>query len=167
MSDSITSTASELAKAEGFSPEDINAIAQSEQAASEAGTAVNPSISDDNQGENAPEIGQAFAELAQKKGFKSVDDLVNAYVNMESQGTRTQQELKEIRKEISSLRAPSQPEDPYKDLPPEQKQALGLLEGVVSRIIEQKIRPLQEDVETRNAGKQIDALNTLMLAMLT
>ena len=120
----------------------------------EAGTAESPKTSSkESQKTDAPH-GQAFQELAEKKGFKSVDDLAKAYQNAESSSSKMSQELSEIRKEIKQINAP-QPDNPYDKLPPEQKQALDLLRTVVNEEINKNLKPIQEDFEVKKAGQQL------------
>ena len=123
-----------------------------EQAVNAAGAAETP-----NEPTEQAQEPSAFDSLAEKKGFKSVDDLVKAYQNLEGQTTKTSQELREIRKAITQQNEP-QPEDPLKDLPAEQKQALGLLEGLIERTLDKRLQPIQQDIETRRAGDQISAI---------
>ena len=107
--------------------------------------------------EDAPEMGQAFQDLAEKKGFKSVDDLVQAYQNAEGQNTKLAQEMKGLAKEVKQINAP-QADDPYKDLPEDQKQALDLLRGVVGEVVDTKLQPLRTDLDNRSAQSEIDAV---------
>jgi len=132
-------------------------LKQLEQAVAEAGQTDKTETSSDEQTTETSPMGEAFAELAQKKGFKSVDDLVDAYKNAESYSTRMSQELKSIKDEIKSLKTP-QPEDPYQNLPADQKQALSLLEQVIDKAVSKRLQPLQEDLEVRRAGNQIEAV---------
>lgn len=105
--------------------------------------------------DDAP-LGQAFQDLAEKKGFKSVDDLVKAYENVESMSTRTTQQLNELVKEVKSLKqTPQDQSDPYKDLPPQQRQALDLLGRVIDERLERRLQPLQQDIEVRSAQQEI------------
>jgi|GEM_PF-2352010 len=120
----------------------------------EAGTAESPETSSkENQETDAP-YGKAFQDLAEKKGFKDVDDLVKAYQNAESSSTRISQEIKDLRTEIKQSNAP-QADDPYSDLPPEQKQALELLRSVVQDEIGKSISPLKEDFEVKQASLKL------------
>lgn len=113
--------------------------------------------SDDSQETGAPH-GQAFQQLAEKKGFDSVDDLVRAYENVESSSTRLSQELKGIRDEIRSVKETPQKEDPYADLPKEQQQALNLLRTVVNEEIDKNLSPIREDFEVRRASRQLEEI---------
>lgn len=126
--------------------------------------AVNEAVSEDSpesdsqdqaSEEKAPEYGEAFQQLAEKKGFKSVDDLVKAYENAESMGTRTAQQLNELMKEVKSLKTPQSQDDPYKDLPKQQREALDLLGKVIDERLEKRLQPLQQDIEVRTAQQEI------------
>jgi hypothetical protein len=124
----------------------------------EAGTAKSPETSsEEKEVLEAPEHGQAFQELSEKKGFKSVDELVRAYQTTEGYSTQLSQEMKELREEIKQSNAP-QSEDPYGDLPQEQKQALDLLRNVVNEEIQKSISPIKEDFEVKKASEQLNAI---------
>ena len=111
--------------------------------------------SDESASDDAPEYGQAFKDLASKKGFKSVDDLVRAYQNAESQNTKLAQEVRGLANEVKQINAP-RPDDPFKDLPQDQKQALELLGQVIDQRLESRLKPLQTDLETKNAQAEIN-----------
>jgi len=125
----------------------------------EAEAVSKDSPTEDQQSE-AP-YGQAFKEIAEKKGFKSPDDLVKAYVNLESQSTKTSQEVKELRelaKEIRSAQTPQKQDDLYKDLPQEQRQALELLGKVIDERLESKLQPLKSNLEVQEAQKEMQSV---------
>jgi type VI protein secretion system component VasK len=127
-----------------------------EQAVAEAGESeATQTSSEESQQGSAPELGQAFQELAEKKGFKSVEDLARAYQNLEGFNTKLSQEVRAIRDEVKKVTAPKQ-EDPMANLPPEQQQALKLLRTVIQDEISRTIQPLREDVEVRRAGSEIE-----------
>jgi len=122
---------------------------------SEAGTEITTEeTSEEKQGTEAPELGQAFAELAEKKGFKSAEDLAIAYREMESYSTRINQQMKDLSSKVERALPKQQTEDPFSNLPAEQREALDLL----GRIIDQKISPLREDLEVRKAGQEIQSV---------
>lgn len=133
-----------------------------EQAAkAEAGQTEAPETSSEPTSEDAPEYGEAFQALAEKKGFKSVDDLVKAYENAESFSSKVSQDLKEIRKEIRQSNAP-QKNDPYANLPPDQRQALELLRTVVQDEVGKSLSPLREDLEIKKASEEISRVKNVI-----
>ncbi len=103
-------------------------------------------------------FGQAFQELAEKKGFSNPDDLVKAYQNLESQSTKSSQELRELAKEIRSIKTPQEQADPLKDVPDEQRQALDLLGKVIDERLEKRLQPLKQNLEVQEAQKEINAV---------
>jgi len=131
-------------------------LAKLEQAVSKEAVSEDPPQSDPQKQptDDAP-LGQAFQELAEKKGFKSVDDLVQAYEHSESQSTRTNQQLSDLSKEVKSLKTPQGEDDSMKDLPPEQRQALDLLGKVIDERLDTKIRPLIQQKEVQEAQQEI------------
>jgi hypothetical protein len=131
-------------------------LQQMEQAIAEAGqTEATETTSEAEVTEEAP---SAFDQLAAKKGFKSVDDLVKAYENVEGYSTKLNQDLKAIKEEIRSIKTPPVNDDPYQDLPDDQRKALSLLEQVIDKAVSKRLQPLQEDLEVRRAGSQIEAV---------
>jgi len=133
---------------------EANLVKLEQAVKAEAGKTEAPETSSDDGKETDAPHGQAFQSLAEKKGFKDVDDLVKAYQNVEGSNTKVSQELKEIRDEIRKSNTP-QTKDPYKDLPKEQKEALMLLRTVVQEEIGRSIKPLKEDYEVKRASKQL------------
>lgn len=152
MTEPTTSAASDASIASN--PE----LKQLEQAIAEAGQAETTQNSSENQAAETPQYGEAFTRLAEKKGFKSVDDLVKAYENAEGYSTKLSQEMKDIKSEIRSLKTPQTDNDPYHNLPDEQKKAISILEQVIDRAVSKRLQPLQEDLEVRRAGTQIEAV---------
>lgn len=124
----------------------INAAAGQEQTTEAA--------SEDTGDSAAPAEGQALQELLEKKGFKSADDLAAAYMEAEGYNTRLAQQIKDLSSKIERAIPQPKVEDPFSDLPDEQRQALDLL----GRIIDQKISPLREDLEVRKAGQEIQSV---------
>lgn len=157
MSEPTTDVASNEGDAVVNNPE----LTKLEQAVNaEAGQTENPETSsEESQAENAPEHGEAFASLAEKKGFKNVDDLVQAYQNAESYSSKMSQQLKGIRDEIRQSNAP-QKKDPYADLPQQQKEALQMLRSVVQDEIGKSLSPLREDLEVKRAGEEISQVRS-------
>ena len=102
----------------------------------------------------APAEGQAYQALAEKKGFKSADDMAKAYQNAESQNTRLAQEMRDLAKEVKQATAP-QADDPFKDIPDDQRQALDLLGRVIDEKLDAKLQPLRSDMEVRSAQSEI------------
>lgn len=102
----------------------------------------------------------AFDALAEKKGFKSVDDLVTAYENLESKMNPTMNELRELKEMVKSIQDQNKPEqkDPFDDLPEEQREAVGLLEQLLDRQLNKKLSPILKKFEVEEASAQIKAI---------
>lgn len=149
MSDSTTKAAS------GDSVVDSPELKKLEQAAMAEQPETEDTSPEDTQAEDAPEesqFGQAFQSLAEKKGFKDVNDLVRAYENLEGHNTKLAQEVRQALKETRQ-QAPQRAPDA--DMTPEQQKALGLLRSIISEEIQKTVQPLREDVETRRAREEI------------
>lgn len=102
----------------------------------------------------------AFDELAGKKGFGSVDELVDAYTNLESKMNPTMQELKELKGMVKSIQETNKPEekDPYVDLPKEQQDAINLLNGLLEKQLSSKLSPLLKKLEVEEAAGRIKSV---------
>lgn len=138
-------------------PNDANAeLAKLEQAVAEAGAEETSDQTQEEVSENATDsqVSQAFQELAQKKGFKSVDDLVKSYTHLESYSSQIKQE----RDKLASSNKPetaSKSSDEYENLSPEQKQAMNLLEKVVEKVVSKSIAPIKERTEVDKVREEI------------
>ena len=110
--------------------------------------------------EEAKEEKSPFDELAEKKNFESVDDLVDAYKNLESRMNPTMKELKDLRGMVEDIKESTKPEtaDPYADLPQEQREAMDLLNSLLDRQLESKLSPLLKRVEVEEASKHIESV---------
>jgi len=129
-----------------------------EQAIAEAGKAeATETVSEEQTQSEEPQFGQAFQELAEKKGFKSVDDLVNAYKNIEGLTTKTAQEIADLKKLITKNNEPAK-KDPYGHLSQEQRDALDLIRSVVNEEVNKTISPLREEYEVKKAGSVIEGI---------
>lgn len=127
-------------------------IAQIEQAqSSEAGKAEQPDKTQEQ---------SAFEKLAADKGFSSVDDLVDSYKNLESKLAPQSRELKELKSMVQKIQESTAPkeEDPFSDLPQEQKDAISLLEKIVARQLDQRLSPLVQQAEVEQAKSKIQAV---------
>jgi len=127
-------------------------IAEIEQAqASEAGKAEQPDKTQEQ---------SAFEKLAADKGFSSVDDLVDSYRNLESKLAPQSRELKELKSMVQKIQESTAPkeEDPFSDLPQEQKEAISLLEKIVARQLDQRLSPLVQQAEVDQAKSKIQAV---------
>jgi hypothetical protein len=127
-------------------------IAEIEKAqSSEAGEAKQP--------EKTQEL-SAFEKLAEVKGFSSVDDLVKSYENLESKLAPQSRELKELKSMVQKIQESTTPkeEDPFGDLPQEQKEAISLLEKIVARQLDQRLSPLVQKAEVEEAKSKIQAV---------
>lgn len=142
MNDSITNTQAPTPESE---------IAEIEKAVGVAADSAEPT------GDQEP---SAFDKLAGKKGFKSVDDLVDAYSNLESKMNPTMKELKELKSMVKDIQAANKPEekDPLNDLPQEQREAMDLLEKLLDKQLKAKLSPLLNKLEVEEASNKIKAV---------
>jgi len=153
MSDNPTTkdASSSIIGADSNSPD----LLKLEQAVSEAGkTEPTTETSEEAAEPQAPDMGQALGELAEKKGFKSADDFLKWNQNLEKQNTQMSQKMSELANKVEQALPKQQVEDPFANLPSEQREALDML----GRIIDQKISPLREDLEVRKAGAEIQSV---------
>lgn len=128
---------------------------QKMEQAVEAETGETNSVdSSDTQDQEAPDQGKAIQELAEKKGFKSADDFAKFLTNLEKQNTRLAQEMSGLKGEIRKVATPQPKADD--NLPPEQKQALDMLRGLIREEISGSLEPLRSDFETRRAQESIN-----------
>jgi hypothetical protein len=99
----------------------------------------------------------AFDKLAAKKGFKSVEDLVASYENLEKTLAPQASELKELRRMVGEINQQIKPKekDILDDLPEDQRGAVSLLEQVLERKIKTLMAPVLEKVEVEKASKRI------------
>lgn len=102
----------------------------------------------------------AFEALAEKKGFKSVDDLVSAYENLESKMNPTMKELKELKEMVKGIQESNKPamKDPFDDLPEEQREAMDLLGKLLDRQLNSKLSPILKKFEVDEASAQIQGI---------
>jgi len=102
----------------------------------------------------------AFEQLAADKGFSSVDDLVNSYKNLEAKLTPQSTELKELKSMVQKIQESTAPkeEDPFENLPEEQKQAISLLENIVAKQLDKRLSPLVQKAEVDDAKSKIQAV---------
>jgi hypothetical protein len=129
--------------------QEIATIEQAQE--SEAGEAQQPEKTQEQ---------SAFDKLAADKGFSSVDDLVDSYKNLESKLAPQSRELKELKKMVSEIKESTKPkeEDPFADLPQEQREAVSLLEKIVARQLDDRLSPLVEQAEVNQAKSKIQAV---------
>lgn len=123
------------------------------QAGEEAGTET-ADVETQNKAPEAgeqPEYGQAFKELADKKGFKNVDDLVRSYKAVESRSTKAEQAKSALETQISQL----QTMDKKGQLNDEQKQALDTLEATIDKVLSKKLAPVQEALGVQKVDRMV------------
>lgn len=96
--------------------------------------------------------------LLEKKGFGSVDDLADAYTNLESKMNPTMKELKELKEMVKGIQESSKPEvkDPFDDLPQEQREAMDLLNQLLDRQLNTKLSPILKKFEVDEASAEIN-----------
>lgn len=102
----------------------------------------------------------AFDQLAEKKGFNSVDDLVSAYENLESKMAPQSKELKDLRSMVEEIKKSTvKPEkSPFDDLPEEQREAMDLLGKLLDQRLEQRLSPLLKKAEVEEASSKISGV---------
>lgn len=125
------------------------------KAESEAAPDASKDVSDESAPE--PQYGEAFQELAEKKGFKSVDDLVRSYQNLESHTTRIEQDRKKL---IESVKQVAPTKEQSEELPPEQRQALDMLKGVVKEVVDESLGPVKETFDQQRVKEEISEIQT-------
>lgn len=91
--------------------------------------------------QEAPQ-GTTFAELAAKKGFKSVDDLANAYQNLESHSTKVTMTAADIIKAVQEATPIAEPAPIVPQAVSQDQQAIKIVEAIVDA----RTKPLQERV---------------------
>lgn len=99
----------------------------------------------------APEYGQAFAELAKKKGFKNPDELVRAYQHLESRSTKAEQQassLQEQLEQVNKMQATPGITD-------DQQQALAILEQTIERVMAKKLAPIQDTLGVQKVDRMV------------
>jgi tRNA C32,U32 (ribose-2'-O)-methylase TrmJ len=135
---------------ESQAPTPEQEIAQIEKAIGDKTESAKPT-------EEQEQVKTAFDELAEVKNFKSVDDLVDAYKNLESKMNPTMKELKDLRVMVESIQESTKPEvrDPFEDLPQEQREAIGLLDKLLDRQLNTKLSPLLKKAEVEEAKQKI------------
>jgi hypothetical protein len=128
-----------------------------EQAPEKAIADIEKAISSETEEAKQTEEKSVFETLAEKKGFKSADDLATAYENLESKMNPTVSELKELKEMVRGIQESNKPaeEDPFADLPEEQKEAVGLLEKLLDKQLKTKLSPLLKKLEVEEASKKI------------
>lgn len=107
--------------------------------------------------ENAPEYGQAFKELAEKKGFKTPDDLVRSYKALESRSTKSEQAKSQLEQQVEQMKQ-------LKDtgqLNTEQEQALAVLESTIDKVLSKKLAPIQEIIGVQKVDRMIGDLQAI------
>lgn len=104
----------------------------------------------------APEMGEAYKELMEKKGFKNAEDLAKAYKALESRSTKVDQSRQQLEDQLIRV----QEAQKQQNLPPEQEQALKLLESTIERVISNKLRPIQESIGVSKVDKMISDMQS-------
>jgi len=100
----------------------------------------------------APQFGKEYSDLADKKGFKTPSDLAKSYRELESYKTQLEQDRKDL---MSAVKQPAPADDTKEELPPQQREALNLLEGVVEKVMSRKLAPIEETFEVQKAKEEI------------
>jgi tRNA C32,U32 (ribose-2'-O)-methylase TrmJ len=85
---------------------------------------------------------------------------VESYRNLESKLAPQSRELKELKKMVQKIQESTTPkeEDPFSDLPQEQKEAISLLEKIVARQLDKRLSPLVQQAEVEQAKSKIQAV---------
>lgn len=96
---------------------------------------------------NAPMQGTTFAELAQKKGWKTPDDMATSYANLESHNKKVEMTADDVLKMVqaASQQSTPQPVQPVVQQPMPRtpdEQAI----QIVQSLIRTEVKPLQERV---------------------
>jgi hypothetical protein len=139
---------------------DAGELAKLEQAVKDAaGESITPDAQESTAEEapQAPQFGKEFQDIAEKKGFKSPDDLVRSYRELEAYKTQLEQDRKELLAAVKQTAPQAKDEE---ELPPQQREALSLLEKVVERVMEKKIAPITESFEVQKAKEEISKVQS-------
>jgi len=135
-------------------------LAKMEQAVkAEAGSEAKPDASKESAKEEAPEsqFGQAFDDLADKKGFKDVDTLVRSYQELETYKTRLEQDKSKL---IDSVKQTVPSKSNAESLPDEQQKALDMLRGVVQDVVGKELAPVKETFDQQRVKDEIASVQT-------
>lgn len=97
--------------------------------------------------QNAPLDGTTFAELAQKKGWNSPDDMAKSYANLESHNKKVEMTADDILKMVQAAQQPQpivQPQVPHVPQTPNTPDDAAI--QLVQSMIRSEVKPLQERV---------------------
>lgn len=129
-----------------------NSLQASVAAVQNAGQAQSAPVVNSGSSQNAPE-GTTFAELAQKKGFQTPDDLAKAYANLEYHNKKVEMTAADIIKAVQDAPAPvvaqpvpQAPARPPVYAQPQQNPDEAAL-NIVKAIVQNEVKPLQQTVE--------------------
>lgn len=139
------------------SEQTLEQLEQAVNAASEQTEGTQSSTEVEASAENAPDYGQAFKDLAEKKGFKSVDDLVRSYKAAESRSTKAEQARAALEQKLEQANAMKD----AGELNTEQEQALRVLESTIDKVLSKKLAPIQEIVGVQKVDRMIADLQSL------
>jgi hypothetical protein len=104
----------------------------------------------------APEEGQAFKELQEKKGFKSTEDLARAYKALESRSTKAEQSNRALEEQLSSVQKMRE----AGQLSSEQDQALQVLESTIEKVLSKRLRPIEDSIGIQKVDRMITDFQT-------
>lgn len=98
-----------------------------------------------------------FQQLAEKKGFKSPDDLAKSYMALESRSTKAEQSKAGLEQQLEQIK---QLKDTM-NVSDEQERALQILEQTVEKALEKRLRPIEETIGVQKVDKMVKDLQTV------
>ncbi len=102
------------------------------------------------------EVGQAFKDLQEKKGFKSTEDLARAYKALESRSTKAEQSNRALEEQLSSVQKMRE----AGQLSSEQDQALQVLESTIEKVLSKRLRPIEDSIGIQKVDRMIADFQT-------
>lgn len=131
-------------------------IAQLEQATNKelAGEVTPEAPKAEEKVETAPteEVGQAFKDLQEKKGFKSAEDLARAYKALESRSTKAEQSNRTLEEQLQSVQKMRE----AGELTSDQDKALQVLESTIEKVLSKKMRPIEDAIGIQKVDRMIE-----------
>lgn len=138
-------------------------LEQLEQAVIAAGQTDSTTESEQQPDEETPsDEGQVYKSLAEKKGFKNVDDLAESYQYMESRSTRSEQKVRQLENTLSQMQAEMEKLKQIQggELTPEQDQALALLERTIDHAVSKRLEPIIQDQGVKKVEAQLNVIKS-------
>lgn len=114
-------------------------------------------VSSTQENEQTQNDWKIFQQLAEKKGFKSPDDLAKSYMALESRSTKAEQGRASLEKQLESIKQLKE----TMSVDDEQQRALQILEQTVEKALEKRLRPIEESIGVQKVEKMVKDLQTV------